>query len=144
MEKDDYILLDERGTALAAAGLCCTLPDQARFAEMVRLGGRFNGKQIIPEAAIADIRKGGKPSDFVGSGYVLPEGYSYRDMWWISGNANGVFMTRGVMGQSIYVDPTAEMVIVRFASTPVWSNNFNDPTTTPAFAAMADHLMKAK
>jgi CubicO group peptidase (beta-lactamase class C family) len=65
-------------------------------------------------------------------------------MWWISGNANGVFMTRGVMGQSIYVDPTAEMVIVRFASTPVWSNNFNDPTTIPAFAAIADHLMKAK
>jgi hypothetical protein len=28
-------------------------------------------------------------------------------------------------------------------STPVWSNNFNDPTTIPAFEAIADHLMKA-
>jgi hypothetical protein len=58
-------------------------------------------------------------------------------------NANGVFMTRGIMGQSIYIDPTAEVVIVRLASTPVWSNNFNDPTTIPPSAAIADHLMKA-
>jgi CubicO group peptidase (beta-lactamase class C family) len=74
---------------------------------------------------------------------LLAEGYSYRNQWWISGDANGVFMTRGIMGQSIYVDPTAEVLIVRFTSNPVWRNNFNDPTAIPGFAAIADHLMKA-
>ncbi|MNR66711.1 hypothetical protein D3C85_1903440 [compost metagenome] len=51
-------------------------------------------------------------------------------------------MARGVYGQRIYVDPNAEMVIVRYASHPVAANSANDPVTLPAFEAMAQYLSR--
>jgi hypothetical protein len=50
-------------------------------------------------------------------------------------------MARGVHGQSLYIDPTAKMVIARFASHPVAANAHNDPTTLPAYHAIARDLM---
>ena len=44
-------------------------------------------------------------------------------------------------GQTIYIDPKAEMVIARYASFPMAANAINDPTTLPAFQALADKLM---
>jgi hypothetical protein len=40
------------------------------------------------------------------------------------------------------VNPQAGVVIVRYASHPVASNAANDPTTLPAFDAVARHLMR--
>lgn len=62
-------------------------------------------------------------------------------MWWVSHNANGAFSARGVHGQVIYIDPKADMVIVRFASHPQAANPANDPTSLPAYQAVADYLM---
>lgn len=61
-------------------------------------------------------------------------------MWWVTDKAGGAFMARGVHGQRIYVDPQAEMVIVRYASHPVVANSANDPVTLPAFDALAHYL----
>jgi hypothetical protein len=46
-------------------------------------------------------------------------------------------------GQGIYIDPKAEMVIVRFASHPLGGNVNLDPTSLPAYEALANHLMGA-
>lgn len=62
-------------------------------------------------------------------------------MWWVSHDDHGSFAARGVHGQTIWVDPTAEMVIVRFASNPVAGNAASDPTSLPAYRAVADYLM---
>jgi hypothetical protein len=62
-------------------------------------------------------------------------------MWWVTHNSDGAFMARGVHGQSIYIDPKAEMVIVRYASHPVAGNAANDGVTLPAYEAMATFLM---
>jgi hypothetical protein len=51
-------------------------------------------------------------------------------------------MARGVHGQAIYIDPKAEMVIARFASHPVAGNVAIDPTSIPAYEALAKLLMK--
>lgn len=64
-------------------------------------------------------------------------------MWWVSHNEHGAFMARGVHGQALYVDPLAEMVIARFASHPVASNTANDPTSLPAYEAVARYLLNA-
>ena len=61
-------------------------------------------------------------------------------MWWVSNTADGAFMARGVHGQAIYVDPAAEMVIVRLASNPNASNTLNDYISLPAYQAVADYL----
>jgi CubicO group peptidase (beta-lactamase class C family) len=71
---------------------------------------------------------------------TLPGG-SYRGQWWIFNNEHGAFAARGVHGQTIYIDPTAEMVIVRFASFPIAFNSRIDPTSLPAYQAVAEYLM---
>ena len=52
----------------------------------------------------------------------------------------GAFMARGVHGQSIYIDPKAQMVVVRYASHPIAGNAGIDPTSLPMYQALADAL----
>ena len=141
-ENDAYFMVDSIGTESGGGGLNATLRDLARFGEMMRNRGRFNGKQIIPAAAVADIERGGNKDDFVKANYTLLKGWSYRDMWWVTHNDHNAYMARGIHGQSIWVDPKAEMVIVRYASHPMAGNAANDPVTLPAYMAVANALMK--
>ena len=62
-------------------------------------------------------------------------------MWWNLHNADGAYSARGIHGQALYIDPKAEMVIARYASFPMAANAFNDPTSLPAYQALADKLM---
>ena len=62
-------------------------------------------------------------------------------MWWVTHNEHGAYMARGVHGQALYIDPKAEMVIARFASNPVAGNAANDPTSLPAYHALAKYLI---
>lgn len=133
-EQDAYFTVDSIGTPFAGGGLNTGLRDLARFGEMLRNDGKFNGQQIEPKAVVDDIRGGGDKQAFAKAGYELLQGWSYRSMWWVT-NKEG-----GVHGQRIYVDPKAERVIVRYASHPVASNSANDPVTLPAFEALAEHL----
>lgn len=141
-EQDAYFTVDSIGTPFAGGGLNTGLRDLARFGEMLRNDGQFNGQQIVPKAVVDDIRHGGDKAAFAKAGYGLLQGWSYRNMWWVSHNPDGAFMARGVHGQSIYVDPKAEMVIVRYASHPMAGNAANDPVTLPAFDALAQYLLK--
>ena len=141
-EQDAYFLIDSVGNEFAGGGLNTGLRDLARFGEMMRLDGRFNGQQIIPKAVVDDIRRGGDKALFAKAGYTLLPGWSYRDMWWVSHNDHGAFMARGIHGQAVYIDPKAEMVIARYASHPLAANSNLDPTTLPAFHALALHLLE--
>lgn len=143
-EQDAYMSVDSIGTPFAGGGLNAGLRDLARFGEMMRNEGRYNGTQILPPEVVADIRGGANRDDFAKAGYRLLPGWSYRNMWWVSHNEHGAFMARGVHGQALYVDPLAEMVIARFASHPVAGNAANDPTSLPAFEAVAKHLLEQR
>ncbi|GER16410.1 6-aminohexanoate hydrolase [Variovorax boronicumulans] len=140
-EQDAYFTVDSIGTPFAGGGLNTGLRDLARFGEMLRNDGRVKGRQIVPKAAVEDIRRGGDKAAFVKGGYPLLQGWSYRNMWWVTHNDHGAYMARGVHGQRIYVDPKAEMVIVRYASHPIAGNAANDPVTLPAFEALGRHLL---
>jgi len=140
-EQDAYFTVDSIGTPFAGGGLNAGLRDMARFGEMLRNNGRYNGEQIVPEAVLKTIRQGGDKQAFARAGYSQLKGWSYRAMWWVTHNPDGAFMARGVHGQSIYIDPAAEMVIVRFASHPIAANAANDAVTLPAYEAMARYLL---
>lgn len=140
-EQDGYYTVDSIGTPFAGGGLNAGLRDMARIGQLLLDDGVINGQRLVPEAAIADIRAGGDKAAFAKAGYSLLKGWSYRGMWWISNNEHGAFMARGVHGQAIYIDPAAHMVIARFASNPVAGNAANDPTSLPAYEALARHLM---
>ncbi|MHA2943520.1 serine hydrolase domain-containing protein [Ralstonia mannitolilytica] len=143
-QDDAYFSVDSIGTESGGGGLNTTLRDLARFGEMIRNDGRFNGRQILPKSVIDDIRRGGDPAKFAKAGYTTLPGYSYRNMWWVSSNDHHTFEARGIHGQRIYIDPVAQMTIVRYASHPVAANAANDPVTHRAFAALAEYFMQHK
>lgn len=143
-EQDAYYTVDSIGTPYAGGGFNAGLRDMARLGQLLLGGGVIHGQRLLPQAAIDDIRGGGDKAAFAKAGYSLLKGWSYRDMWWVTHNPHGAFMARGVHGQALYIDPAAGMVIARFSSHPVTGNAANDPTTLPAFAAVADYLMRQR
>lgn len=142
MEQDAYYQIDALGIPFAGGGLDAGLRDLARFGELMRNGGCWEGRQIIPHKAIEYIANGGNKEVFARSKYGKSlKGWSYRNMWWITENSHGAYMARGVHGQAIYIDPAAEMVIVRLASSYHSSNLEIDPLSLPAYAAIANYLL---
>ncbi|MEB3211459.1 MAG: serine hydrolase, partial [Leptolyngbyaceae bacterium] len=138
---DAYMSVDSIGTPFSGGGLSAGLRDMARFGQMMLNDGKVGDEQVVPLAVIESIRGGGDRRAFEAAGYSLLQGWSYRSMWWSTHNAHGAFMARGVHGQALYIDPTADMVIARFASHPVAGNAAIDPTSLPAYEALADYLM---
>ena len=140
-EEDAHYHVDRIGIESGGGGLSTTLRDLARFGETIRNHGQFNGRQIVPAHVVEDIARGGDPAKFKPAGYTTLPGASYRNQWWVTHNAHGAFMARGVHGQGIYIDPKAEMVIARYASHPAAGNAANDPVTLPAYMALAKDLI---
>ena len=141
-EQDGYITVDAKGTPFAGGGLSAGLRDLGRIGLLMLNGGAINGQRLFPKKAVENIRAGGNQEAFAKAGYKTLAGGSYRSMWWIFHNKHGAFAARGVHGQTIYVDPTAEMIIVRFASFPMAKNAKIDPTSLPAYQAVAEYLLK--
>ena len=139
---DGYYQVDAAGIAFAGGGFSANLRDLAMFGEMVRKKGFFNEQQILPPELVEDIMKGGNREAFKNSAYGSLTNWSYRNMWWITHNEHGAFAARGVYGQTIYIDPKAEMVLVRFASHPEAKNAKIDPTSLPAYHAVAKYLLE--
>jgi CubicO group peptidase (beta-lactamase class C family) len=142
-EQDGYMTVDSLGTAFAGGGLSAGLRDLGRLGLLMLNEGLLNGNRLFPAAAVRSIRNGGDKAAFEKAGYRTLPGGSYRGMWWVLHNAHGAFAARGVHGQTIYIDPTAQMVIVRFASHPNAKNAVIDPTSLPAYQAVAEYLMTA-
>ncbi|MBS0480661.1 MAG: serine hydrolase [Proteobacteria bacterium] len=142
MEQDADFLLDTTGMPFAGGGLNPVLRDMARFGEAMRLGGqRPGGERVIDASAIASISAGGSKAAFAPAGYAWLPDCSYRSQWWMMPGKRGAYSARGIHGQTIYIDPGAEMVIARFGSHPVAANSAFDPTSLPAYEAVADHLI---
>ena len=141
MDQEADMMIDSLGTPFSAGGLNLSLRDAARFGQTLLQQGRWQGEQVIPASAVASISGGGDPAKFAGAGYTTLPGGSYRSQWWSLHNENGAYSARGIHGQAIYIDPTAEMVIARFATYPISFNAAIDPTSLPAYQAVADYLL---
>jgi CubicO group peptidase (beta-lactamase class C family) len=139
-ENDANVTVDALGTAFAGGGLSATLRDLGHIGQLMLDEGKVDGMQVIPKAAVDSIKKGGDKQAFKLGGFSSLPGGSYKSMWWVFHNSHQAFAARGVHGQTIYVDPTAEMVIVRLASHPSAANAVIDPTSLPAYQAVAEYL----
>lgn len=141
-EHDAYLLLDAKGTEWAGAGLNVTLRDLGRIGELMRNQGKWQGRQIIAAEAVNSITSGADREAFKASGRDYMPGFSYRNKWWISHDADSSFYALGVHGQMIHVNPATETVVVRLSSHPVASSAATMPLTLPAMAALADYLRR--
>lgn len=140
VEQDAYQTVDGKGVPFAGGGITAGLRDLGRLGQLMLNKGEMSGERLFPADVVANISAGGDRSKF-GSGFPTMGAGSYTSQWWVFHNEHGAFAARGVHGQTIYVDPTAEMVLVRFASFPRAQNGFIDPTSLPAYQAVAEYLM---
>lgn len=138
MEHDAALGVDRLGTGFGGGGLMASLRDIARVGEMMRLGGRWNGAQIVPATVVERIFAGGDPAAFVACQYTGNLDGNYGSQWWH--RAGGQLMAMGVHGQGIYVDRAAGVVIARLGSHPVASNRGNAAVTMPAYDALVAAL----
>ncbi len=140
-DQDAFLTIDSEGTPFAGGGLNLTLRDLARLGEMLRCGGWADGRQLVPTAVITRLRAGGCPEAFARARQSQMRGWSYRAMWWVTHDAHGAWLARGVHGQTLYIDPRAEMVVARFASHPLPASLACDPSALRGWAALGRHLI---
>lgn len=141
-EQNAYQTVDGKGVPFAGGGISAGLRDLGRLGLLMLNEGTINGKRLFPAAVVRKIKAGGDRTKFAGFP-TIPNG-SYTSQWWVFHNENGAFAARGVHGQTIYVDPAADMVLVRFASFPQAPNGVIDPTSLPAYEAVARYLMSKR
>ncbi|MEW9919612.1 serine hydrolase domain-containing protein [Marimonas sp. MJW-29] len=139
-EQDAYQTVDGKGVPFAGGGVTAGLRDLGRLGMLMLNEGKSGETQVFPAEVVRKIAAGGDPSRFSGFA-TIPNG-SYTSQWWVFHNDHGAYAARGVHGQTIYVDPTARMVLVRLASYPRAQNGFIDPTSLPAYQAVAQFLME--
>jgi len=140
MERSAYWITDDTGMELAFGGLNATLRDYARFGELYRNGGRWNGRPVVPaEWVAASVRADAPhllPGDNPSSGWVL--GYGYQ--WWLPESDEGEFSAIGVYNQFVYVNPARRVVIAKTSANPAYGRDEStdrELETLAAFAAIA-------
>ena len=118
-ERDGFYSVDKTGAEFASGGLSLTLRDLARFGETIRCNGFWNGRQIIPESVLADIRAGGDKGLFGDSRFAAAHpGGSYRNYFYLSHDRLEGISAQGRYGQRLYVSPAADVVIAHFGAAP--------------------------
>jgi CubicO group peptidase (beta-lactamase class C family) len=115
---DADLIVDPLGAPLADGGLCTTLRDLARFAQMNLDRGSFNGRQILPERWVAACAQGDRAA-FRRNGYtgLFPKG-AYSRQWWVADTDTGRRLALGIHGQMIYLDPDRDLACVKLSSAP--------------------------
>ena len=102
-----WMNVDGRGEGAVEKGFCClnaTAVDQARLGMLMRDGGRWRGRQVVPADWVArtlavDSSAGSAPY------------YQYH--WWLGDPGRGDFLAEGIINQFVYVDPASDIVIVK-------------------------------
>jgi len=142
-EGQSYYLLDGAGIAWPTGGVNSGLYDIAKFGVLMQQEGMINGKRVFPSSLTTDIIKNGNKQEFANGSHadLYPNG-TYRNYWWVIGNDDNAYMAKGIYGQYIYVNPTKEVVIVRFASEKESANRERMKRVEAAYQQIADHLNK--
>lgn len=121
-EHDAHILLDAAGSAQLEGGLCCSLRDLGRFGLMLVQNGRLGDTQVVPAAWIDDVRRNGDAEAFAAAARTWDDGAdysgsSYRSCFWVyAGAGHTAFSAVGWLGQRVYVNQEADVVVAVFAS----------------------------
>jgi CubicO group peptidase (beta-lactamase class C family) len=89
------------GVEFGGSGFAATLRDYGRFGQFVLQGGVAGSKQVVPGGWFPNAGQPKRVGD-----QLVPYGY----MWW--SEPQGAFRAFGIFGQSIYVNPKENVVIV--------------------------------
>ncbi|WP_182811741.1 serine hydrolase [Bacillus sp. ME78] len=137
MEENAYYVTDETKVEQASAGLNATARDMAKFGQLLLNNGEYNGKQILPSSITEDIKNVQEGELAISPGASI----SYHNQWWIPHNEQDAFEVLGSYGQTLYIDPKANMVIVHFSSNAMPSNEIHSVYSN-MYIDIAHHLEK--
>jgi CubicO group peptidase (beta-lactamase class C family) len=128
-------------TAIGAGSFNATARDLARLGLLMTRDGMLGGQQIVPADWVGRSAGSDLPQLAVGalgaSGY---DHYGYANQWWTLGGARPAFTGLGVHGQYLFVDPAADVVVVKCSAWPTQDDPDRDRETVAALRAIADHL----
>ena len=143
MEYDAQFLTESSNQALGGSGLSATARDLARFGQMILQRGTYNGRQVMAPDVVEGFIKGGDRDAFKRHSSKNPaeKGFSYRDQWWNTHNKHNAFTAWGVHGQFVYIDPTANVVIVKQSSLPKAMVDFASNNDFLFFHALSKKIM---
>ncbi|MBM4204794.1 MAG: serine hydrolase [Gammaproteobacteria bacterium] len=122
-ERDAFYTVDPHGKAVAGGGLNATARDSMRLALMVAGKGKFNGVQIVPEAAIARISAGGTPRPSLWGNENGGSDNSYVSQWYYH-HPTATLFANGVHGQTIHIAVNEDVVMVVQSSHPQADDTF--------------------
>ena len=140
-EGDALITVDRKGAPRSAGGFCALPRDLLRFGEMVRQKGFYNNQQVVPESWIAECCEGGDPELWARNEYSLrfPEG-NYHNKWYQARNGSKAVVAIGIHSQWIYIDPVAEVSIVKLSAQHSPLHDALGTANLQHFAAICDRL----
>jgi CubicO group peptidase (beta-lactamase class C family) len=142
-EHDAEITVDKHGNPMTDGGISVTLRDLGRFGEMYLRRGTWNGGQVVPAAWVDDTRMGDAVcrQAFARSESAAryPAGH-YRNQWWVPDAEAGILLAAGIYGQFVYLDLSADVVVVKLSTLPVALDFDVSADHRRAFAAIAAEL----
>jgi CubicO group peptidase (beta-lactamase class C family) len=143
-DRDAYYFLTRARprTALGSGSLNATARDVARLGMLMANDGVAYGRQVVPAEWVHRSRGSDMPQLEVGalgpSGY---DHYGYSNLWWTLGSTCfDAFSGLGVHGQYLFVDPAADVVIVKCSAWPTQDDPERDRETITALRRIADHF----
>lgn len=109
--KDFYYLTDGYGVAFALGGLNMRTRDYARFGQLFLKRGKWGDVQVVPEDWVAESTRVSAPHSSVDEDELQ---YGYQ--WWMPPATDDEFFAVGIYGQYIYINPKADIVVVKTAA----------------------------
>lgn len=142
-ENDAFYFLTraEPRTALGGGSFNASTRDLARIGLLMANDGRVGHTQLVPEEWVRRSRGSENPALTAealgedGNGH-----YGYSNQWWTVADSDGAFTGIGVHGQYVWVDPAAEVVIVKTSAAHLAEDDTRDSEIFTAFRAITERL----
>ena len=116
MQDDGHWLVDSDGMEMAYGGLQATARDFAKLGELYRLGGRWDGIQLVPEAWVKASLTPDAPHLVPGKRDNSDSAFGYGYQWWLMDGDEGEFSAIGVYNQFVYVNPARGVLVTKLSA----------------------------
>lgn len=138
-----YITVDRLGAPRAAGGVCTTLRDLARLAQLLVDDGYCHGQALLPPGWVDDLQTAGDRSAWQRGDFAAEfpgRDLSYRNQWYALHADTDWLMAVGIHGQNIYVNRRKQFAMVKFSSSPAAIDGATMIDGLSAAIAIADFL----
>ena len=116
MEAEGQWILDEEGFELTMGGLAASARDYAKLGLLYLNNGRRGDQQILTKDWVEKSVTPDEPHLMPGKNPASSNVSGYQYQWWTPRDWDSDFLARGIWGQTIYVHPQNDVVIVKLAA----------------------------